>query len=326
MANPVIAELTRGGIVESVHRGAFVVLDEAGKSVITAGDITRPIFPRSAIKAMQCTAMMETGAASAFNLDDQEIALCCASHHGQDIHVKAARSILAKCGCEEGDLECGAHMPTNHQSRDALIKSGNPPLAVHNNCSGKHAGMLAMATHLGVAHKNYILPDHPVQQGIARTMAHMCAVDLSQAPMGIDGCSVPTWALPLQNIARGFVALAKPENTTGQRIITSVRAHPIMIAGTKNFDSEIMKSVPRLFIKYGAEGVYCGAIAHAGLGFAMKCDDGAPRAVEVAIAGILAQLDCWTENEREILHKAASETMSNWRKKEVGERRAAALA
>jgi L-asparaginase II len=321
-ANPVIAEILRGPTVESQHRGAFAVVDAVGQVLRSSGDIRKPVFPRSAIKAFQCVPVIESGAADHFGLSDEEIALCCASHIGEAEHVRVASSILRKVGIDEDDYECGIHWPERMDDRAALVKAGQGPRAIHNNCSGKHAGMLALAKHLGAPLSGYVLKDHPVQQAIARTLDAYCDVDTANAPCGTDGCSVPTWPMPLKDVARGFAKLFAPGNSVGERIAKAVRANPFMIAGTGKFDTRIMQAVPRLFIKVGAEGVYCGAIPHASLGFALKIDDGASRGAEVAIARVLSALNCWTADEVIAISEFTHSTMHNWRKLEVGESRA----
>jgi L-asparaginase II len=321
-SNPVIAEVTRGGIVESRHRGAFVVCDVNGKIMRSAGDIQSPVFPRSAIKAFQCVPLIESGGADRFGLNDEEIALCCSSHNGEADHVRVAASILAKAGQVEAHYECGAHWPHERKDVIALASKGEEPRAIHNNCSGKHAGMLALATHLGAPTSGYVKLDHPVQQAVAATIARFCDVDVSALPAGIDGCSVPTWAYPLHNMALGFARLGLPDCAAGQRIIRAVRDNPVMIEGTRGFDSRIMKAVPRLFLKYGAEAVYCGLVPHAALGFALKVDDGGKRAAQVAVARLLMQLDVWSADELSVLSGFSNVTLKNWRGLEVGAVRA----
>jgi L-asparaginase II len=320
MTNPIIAEVTRGPIIESRHCGSYVVADASGKIILQAGDITTPIYPRSAIKAFQCLPLIESGAADRFHLTDEEIALCCASHNGEPDHVRVARSILKKSGLDETCYECGAHWPSARQAAYQLVRDGQDCQPIHNNCSGKHAGMLALAKFLDLGIQDYVKPEHPVQRSVAAAIGKICDCDLNKAPMGIDGCSVPTWAMPLQNMALGFARLNN--SIAGQRIILAVKAHPFMVAGTADFDTDVMKAVPRLFVKTGAEGVYCGCIAHAGLGFAVKVDDGAARAAEVATAGLLAKLDVLTPEEREKLKSFQQMPLRNWRKIEVGELRA----
>ncbi len=325
MENPVLAEVTRGNTVESQHRGAFVVADARGVQVVASGDITRPIFPRSAIKAFQCIPLIDSGAARAFDLDDREIALCCASHNGEPEHVAVAQSILRKSGIAETCLACGAHLPSSREASDHLLLNHMKPSALHNNCSGKHAGMLALAKHIGADLHGYTDPSHPVQKHVAATITKLCDVDLKSAPMGIDGCSAPTWAVPLQNLAQGFARLASPEHAAGREITAAVKANPFMVAGSKGFDTLVMQDVPRVFIKVGAEGVYCGCIPHAGLGFSLKIDDGAVRAAEVAIASVLASLDSWTDDERASLHRYSEKRLKNWRGLEVGAVRSKSL-
>jgi L-asparaginase II len=319
--NPILAEVLRGTALESFHRGAFAVSNAQGHVIQSQGDITRDIFPRSAIKAFQCVPLIESGAADVFNFSDEDIALACSSHSGEADHVRVARSMLKKAGIDQAAYECGSHWPERMDDKAALIKAGQLPEAVHNNCSGKHAGMLALAKHLGAPLKNYVTREHPVQQAVAKALDHYCNANTATAPVGIDGCSVPTWAMPLKNLAQGFAKLFSADNPTGQRIAKAVRANPFLVAGTNKFDSKIMAAVPRLFIKVGAEGVYCGAIPHAALGFALKVDDGAMRGAEVAIANLLSTLDCWTADEKSTLKSFTHSTLSNWRKLEVGETR-----
>lgn len=316
--NPIIAHVTRGSTVESRHRGAYVVSDANGRLVASAGDLTTPIFPRSAIKAFQCVPLIESGAAEHFGLNDEEIALCCASHNGEPEHLRVAASILAKSGNSEAHYACGAHWP--HERKDVinLARAHAEPRAIHNNCSGKHAGMLAYARHLSVGTEGYVKQSHPVQQAVAATLARYCDVDIAKAPVGIDGCSVPTWAMPLPNMALGFARLTNPADKSGQWIIRAARNHPFMVAGSNRFDTDIMQKIPRLFIKVGAEGVYCGCIAHAGLGFALKCDDGSIRGAEVAVSRVLLGLDVWSEDERNVLQEHVTAELSNWNGIEVG--------
>ena len=319
MNNPIIAEVTRGPIVESRHHGAYVVCDAKGKVVVSAGDVSRLVYPRSAIKAFQCLPMIESGAADAFGFTDEEIALCCSSHSGEAEHVRVARSMLAKCNANEDEYECGSTTPGSMQVAYQLVREDRKPQQVHNYCSGKHAGMIAFAKHLGVNPKHYSSAAHPIQRAVANTIAEWCEVDISKAPMGIDGCSVPSWAMSLSNMALGFAKLGSSELPAAKRIVDAVRNNPFMVAGTGRFDTRVMEVVPRLFMKFGAEGVYCGCIPHAGLGFALKCDDGAARAVEVAMICVMLKLDIWTAEDRETLKKFQHEPLKNANKIEVGE-------
>jgi L-asparaginase II len=322
MINPVIAEVMRGGIVESRHRGAFAVVDAKDHVVGAEGGIAAAVFPRSAIKAFQCLAVVESGAADRFGFTPEEIALACSSHNGEPEHVRVARAMLAKAGNGEELYECGAHWPIEEKAHHALVHDGQPCRAVHNNCSGKHAAMLALARQLGADPQDYVKPEHPVQRAIAATIGRICGCDLEAQAFGVDGCSVPTWAIPIRNMALGFARFADPENAAALRIIEAVRQYPFMVAGTRRFDTELMTALPRVFVKTGAEGVYCGCIPHAGLGIALKCDDGAGRAAEVAMASVLSSLDVWTPEEKQILLRFRHHGLKNWRAIPVGEVRA----
>ena len=322
MPNPIIAEVTRGPIVESRHRGAFVVTNHRGAVISSAGDFTSAFFPRSAIKAFQCLPLIESGAAAQFGLNDEEIALCCSSHSGEPTHVRVARSILAKAGVAEACYECGASNPIASEATFQLVRHGEKPQQVHNPCSGKHAGMLALAKFLNVPLEGYSQINHPVQRAVAACLSRYCDLDVSNAPHAIDGCSLPAWALPMQNVALGFARLGAVQEDSPRRIINSARQHPFMIAGTGQFDTKIMQAVPRLFIKFGAEGVFCGAIPHSGLGFALKCDDGAKRGAEVAAAHMLANLNVWTPEELGVISAMSQGNICNARKIDVGEIRA----
>ncbi len=331
--NPVFVEATRGGFVESQHRGAFAVVGPGGDLVASLGDIERPVFPRSAIKAFQALPVVESGAADKFGFTPEEIALCCASHGGEPRHTETAQRMLEKVGLSADHLECGGHWPTHQHTTNRMLSRDQRFDQLHNNCSGKHAGMIALAVQLGVEPAGYISVGHAVQQAVKNTIETMCETDLSTAPMGIDGCSVPTWAFPLRNMALGFAKLADgPElsetsRAAADRIVEAVREHPFMVAGTARVCTLLMENVPRAFVKVGAEGVYCAAIPHAGLGVALKCDSGSSEAAEISIASVLCALPVWTNAEREALLGFTSRPLRNRRNTEVGTlRRAPALA
>ena len=209
--NPVLVEVIRGSLVESCHTGAIAVADAKGRLLLAVGDVERPIYPRSAVKAMQALPLIESGAADAFALSEDELAVACASHSGDREHIEAVRSLLAKAGLDESYLACGAHWPISEDATRELLSTRQRPRAIHNNCSGKHAGMLATAVHLGFETKGYERPDHEVQIMIARIVSETCGVVLDRSRMGIDGCSVPTFALPLAALAVGFARLGSGE-------------------------------------------------------------------------------------------------------------------
>ena len=301
-ANPIAAEVTRGGIVESLHRAIAVVCDASGDIVHRWGDAGRPIFPRSAIKSIQALPIIETGAAERFALSDVELALACASHGGEPMHVNAVAAWLARIGLGIEDLECGAQAPIHAPAAEALFRAGETSSAIHNNFSGKHAGMLTTARHMGEPTRGYIAPDHPVQRRVAATIGEMCGVDMDAAPLGIDGCSIPTFAIPLAGLATGMARIADPSGLGADRaaavarLCRAVAAHPEMVAGTGRFCTALNReSKGRVFAKTGAEGVYVAAVPTLGLGIAVKADDGAGRAAEVAALGVLRRIGALDE-------------------------------
>lgn len=295
MENPVLAEVTRGHLVESEHRGAIAVVDADGHPRLVVGTIGRPVFPRSAVKVLQAIPLIETGAAEAFGFGDAELALACSSHSGELRHVRTAAAMLERAGLMADALECGAHAPIAEKAAVAIWAAGLAPSSLHNNCSGKHAGMLATARHLGEATAGYVAPGHPVQQRIAAVLTDFTGAPLEESQCGIDGCSVPTWAIPIAALAKAFAILAagtsKAHGAAGRRLLAAGMAEPFMVAGSRRLDTEVMTLLRgRVFIKTGAEGVYCGAIPGTALGLALKIDDGAGRAAEMVLANVLGRL------------------------------------
>jgi len=297
MDNPILIETTRGGVVESRHRGSLAVVDSNGRIRFSLGDINTPVFPRSAIKALQAVASFETGAIEKFGLGNAEIAIACASHTGEPEHVITAQSILNKAGLGRADLECGTHWPSYEAAALNLAGKGERPCSLHNNCSGKHAGMLASAVCQGQETSGYINPDHDVQQRVRSVIEVFCGIDLSDAPMGIDGCSLPNWAIPLEKLAYGFARFGTGEGCAPERaklcqqIRSAVAEFPFMVAGTNRFCTRIMEQLgQQAFVKTGAEGVFCASLPQLGLGIALKIDDGATRSSEVVLARLLQKL------------------------------------
>jgi L-asparaginase II len=297
MTNPVLVEVLRGAIVESAHRGAIAVLDADGKPFLEIGDTSHPVFPRSAVKAIQALPLVESGAADAYGFGDRELALACASHSGEPAHVELARAMLAKAGLDETALECGAHWPSSHDATVALASAGNLPNALHNNCSGKHAGFLCTCAHAGIAHRGYVKPGHASQEMVRDAMQAVTGAAHDFDHCGTDGCSIPTYAVPLRSFALGFARMAtgvafEPMRTkAAKRLLSACMAEPFLVAGTGRSDVALMEAASgRIFVKGGAEGVYCAALPELGLGIALKCDDGAGRAAEVMVAAVLAKL------------------------------------
>jgi L-asparaginase II len=297
MANPVLVELTRGGWLESWHRGAIAIADASGRLVWSAGEVEQPIFARSALKMLQALPLVETGAAEAFDVSAKDLALACASHGGEPFHVETVAAWLARIGCDESDLACGAHAPANEAAARALLLSGAKPSRLHNNCSGKHTGFLSVARHLGVDTRGYEQSDHPVQRLALGAIAEMCGLDAAAMPVGIDGCTAPAAATPLHALATAMARIADPSGLSPARaeaarqLYAAVRANPLYVAGTGRACSALIEAAGgAASAKTGAEGAYVAVLGELGLGVALKIDDGAGRASETVIAAILAAL------------------------------------
>jgi L-asparaginase II len=329
--DPVLVEVTRGSIAESWHRGVAAIVDASGKVLSHWGDFERPVYPRSAIKSLQAIALVESGAAEAFDLSDEELALACASHGGEPGHAERVAVWLERIGCTVDDLECGAHAPSYAPAAEALARAGEEPTPLHNNCSGKHAGFLTTARHLGEPTKDYRLYGHPVQQRVLGILEQMTGQDLGDAPWGLDGCSIPTIAIPVGALAMAMARLADPKDLPERRIDAVLRirsawgGNPFFVAGTGRFDTAVMEATGgRVLVKTGAEGVYCACLPDFGLGIALKIDDGAGRASEVAMAALLDHVGALGESAREVLANRIRPRVRTRRGFEAGEIRPAA--
>jgi L-asparaginase II len=330
MTNPVLVEATRGSLVESRHRGSVAVSDPDGKLLLSLGDVDAAVFPRSAVKALQALPLIESGAADKYGLTDAEIALACSSHSGAPIHVETASGMLAKAGRDSADLECGVHWPLDADAARALAASGGAASALHNNCSGKHAGFICLSCSAGVDPKTYVKRDHFVQRQVREALGEMTSTNLEDADWGVDGCAIPTYAVPLRALAHGFarfgsgVGLDATRAAAAKRLRAACAAHPDLVAGAGRFDTLLMEALgARAFVKTGAEGVYCGALPELGLGVAIKCDDGAGRAAEVAMAAVIAKFLPLDEAQRSKLTARLSPVIRNWNGEKVGTLRAA---
>jgi L-asparaginase II len=301
MSNPVLVEVTRGALVESVHRGALSVVAADGRAVLAAGDVGRPVFARSAIKLVQALPLIESGAADRFGFGAAEIALACGSHVGAARHVGVARGMLARLGLAESCLVCGSATPAGARAARDLAASGAPPTPMHHMCSGKHLGFAAAALAAGLPAAGYAEPGHPVQIAVAEALEALAGRALPAEVRGTDGCAVPTYALPLDALARLFARVAAGDVGSAtraaalDRILAACWTEPDLVAGPGRADTAVMTALPgRIYLKTGAEGVYCGALpAAAGrpaLGFARKVDDGAGRASAAAVMPLVERL------------------------------------
>jgi len=336
MTTPVLVEVWRGDAVESEHQGSLAVVDADGAVVVALGDIDRPVFPRSAVKGLQALPLVESGAADRLQLTDAELALACASHNGEAVHVRTAAGMLAKAGVDAGVLECGAHWPYLDTWSRELAARGERPTALNNNCSGKHSGFVCLACALmgwkdsGIDLrqyvKGYVKPEHPVMREVSEALHSATGFDLSRAPRGTDGCSIPTYGIPLRHLALAFarfgtgVGLRAGQARAAGRLRRAVAAAPYMVGGEGRFDTVAMQRLgARVFCKVGAEGMYCAALPERGLGVAIKIRDGNnARAAEVVMAAAIEALVALQADDAEFMRGWSDVTLRNWNGIEVG--------
>jgi L-asparaginase II len=337
MQNPVLVEALRGGIVESFHRGSVAVVDATGAVHTAWGDIDRAIFPRSAVKLLQALPLVASGAADAWGLNDAELALACASHGGEPAHAATAASMLHKAGLDERALECGTHWPYHDGALKALAAHGQTPSALHNNCSGKHSGFLCLGCHRAgrpgalEAVRGYIQPEHPVMREVTAALQRATGHNLAATARGVDGCSIPTFAIPLRRLAHAFAKVAAGQGLGGgldaaaQRLRQAIARAPKMVAGTGRVDTRLMAHFgERVCCKGGAEGVHCMALPELGLGVAVKMDDGNnARAADVVTAALIGRLLPCSTDDQAVVASMADVALRNWNGLEVGRLRAA---
>ena len=321
-----LAELWRGGYRESVHSGNVAVVDAKGRLLAAAGDPHMFTFPRSALKPIQTLAVLESGAAAAFAFTDADIALCTASHSAESHHIKGVSAMLAKAGLEPTLLRCGAHAPYHLPSAIQLYEQRAQPQAVHNNCSGKHTGMLAAAKHLQAPLDSYLDIGHPVQQLILDALCEVAEVERKDVAVTVDGCSAPAFGIPLTALALVFARLANPDLAPARhrqalrRVRDAMLAHPEMVAGTDSLCTDLMVAGGgRIVAKAGAEGVYGVGSLDSSFGVAVKVLDGNKRAAEPAVVAVLDQLDALDENARGALASYAHPVVKNAAGIDVGE-------
>lgn len=324
-AAPLVVEVTRGTMVESVHRVIAAVTDAAGKPVVSWGDIDRLVYGRSAIKPIQALPVLESGAADAFEFGEDEVTLCCASHSGEAMHVDRVTAWLDRLGLSPEDLECGPQIPGHEPSAHAMLRAGGTPTRAHNNCSGKHSGMLTTAVHLGEPTKGYIREEHPVQRRLRATMQEMSGCDLSGVPTGYDGCGIPVYGVPLKGMATAMAQFADPSRLSParaaatRRIVAACAKHPLLIAGTGRFNSAILSETGETcLLKSGAEGVFAGAVPGKGYGICLKADDGNGRAASIAMGAILRHLGVIDDAVAERLADKLVQPVHNWEGRLVG--------
>ncbi|MDX9871322.1 MAG: asparaginase [Clostridia bacterium] len=326
MDSAILAEVTRGGITESVHRGIIAVVDAAGRNIAWAGNPTELTFMRSGAKPLQALTVLETGAAERFGLIPEELALMMASHSGEDEHVRIGRQLMSKLGLDETTLQCGTHTPLHKETANRLKAAGQAPGVYHCVCSGKHGGMLAVAKHLGFSVEGYFLPEHPVQRLMLETIADLAGLPVSAIRRGSDGCGVPVFGMPVETMAYMYARWADPSSleTPRQKACYALQeamiGYPRVIAGTGRFTTHLLQETGRKFLaKDGNEGIFCVGVPEKGWGIVLKIEDGSARAVNPVIIETLRQLDLLTEEEYARLSRQARPELYNYRKETVGE-------
>ena len=336
VAEPLV-EVRRGAITESRHRGHVVVVEPDGNIVASLGAPETVTFLRSSAKPLQAIPLLVSGAAEQFGFTDKEIALACASHNGESIHTEVAASMLEKIGLGPDALRCGVHEPYSLEVAAKLRQLGQSPSVLQNNCSGKHAGMLAVAKHLGASTENYESPENAVQKAIADVVSQFSGVAVTDMAVGIDGCAAPIFGITMKAMALAYARLVLPPHSFDkatrdacERIVRVMSSYPELIGGTSDrLDTEIMKAAPGMLIsKVGAEGVYTAGIKPSeawprGLGLALKIEDGDDkRARPTVVVESLRQLGVLKDESLEAVARYAFFPVQNSRGDVVGEIRA----
>ncbi|MBV9646985.1 MAG: asparaginase [Candidatus Eremiobacteraeota bacterium] len=317
--------VTRGELIESVHAVAACAADPSGTVALELGDVEVPVYLRSAAKPFIAGAIVASGAAERYGFDDRELAVIAASHNGEPFHVECVRGILSKLGRSENDLQCGAHAPTYELAARALVTGGTAFSAIHNNCSGKHAGILALCAMLGADHTTYLERSNPAQQTILAFSARMTGDDENAWPVAVDGCGIPVFATALRRAARAFARFATLEGIAEsdaralERVRRAVQAQPAFLAGTGRFDTDLIVATKGTVVgKAGAEGVHGDAWLSGRLGLAMKVIDGNRRATSPAVIALLDRLGALDEAAKAALEPHAAPVIRNVAGRSVG--------
>src|SRR5262245_6919173 len=331
---PPLVEVTRGSLVESRHRGFIAVVDATGALVASLGDIKTPAWFRSAAKPFQTIPIITSGAAARYGLTPRELAVIAGSHSGESAHLETVLSILNKIALDESALKCGAHMPFDDVAAKRLRAENREPRPLHNNCSGKHAGMLAFANHIGEPVENYLDPDHPIQRRIRSTLARFADAPVDEIKIAVDGCSAPVFGLSVEAMARSYARLAGAQGAelepdlvfAAETVVSAMIDYPEMVGGTRDrLDTDLMLAAKGGIVsKVGAEGVQLLGVKPnqsypKGLGVAIKIEDGdVRRARDPVVIETLRQLGLLNDDQLAELRRYSHSTVFNHRQVEVG--------
>jgi len=328
-----LVDVTRGDLVECVHLGALAIVDADGKLLHSIGDPYLVTYPRSSAKPLQVMPFVESGGFDHFGFSDRELAVMCASHCGEEFHTTSVQGILDRIGLDKSALMCGVHPPINREAAAKLAEAGEQPTTLHSNCSGKHSGMLAMARFLGVPHEGYFEAGHPVQQRIIKLLTEFTDLPAEKIALASDGCTVPTFGMPLYNFALGFARMVQPDRWSPlrqaacRRVVHAMQTFPEMVSGTDRLDTDLMRVAKgSLICKGGAEGymtvgVLPSAAFPRGAGIAFKVIDGdvSGRARPVATIETLRQLGVLSASQLAALAKYHTTPVNNMRGAQIGE-------
>ena len=309
--------------MECEHYGHIAVCDSAGKILAEWGDPLLPTYMRSSAKPFQAITCLQTGAMQAYQWTDAELALICASHGAEPVHLETVRSILAKAELPESALQCGPHLPTNDACRNAMIRTGERPTQIHSNCSGKHSGMIATCKHAGWPIETYLQPGHPLQQANVATFARFAGLKKEEVLTGLDGCGVPTFLISTAAMATAFARLTNPANLESRDkeaavpVARAMAAYPVHIAGTGQFNTQLGEFCKSAVVaKGGAEGVFCIGLPGKNIGIAIKTSDGSARPHPTIVIRLLQ--DYLSDLDWNSFDKIANPAITNTRSEETG--------
>lgn len=320
-----LVDVTRGDLIESIHIGHIAVVSHTGELIASKGNVNSIVYARSSMKPLQAIPIIETGAYKAFHLEPADLALCCASHNGEEQHTNRVVSMLRKADLHETSLQCGTHNPRWEEAYHKIILEKREVTPIYNNCSGKHSGMLLTAKHMNEPTDDYYSMEHPVQKRIIQVISDMSEIPVDEIQIGIDGCGVPVHGIPLEKIAFAYAKMAKPDNLSEKRqkaasqVVQAMMEAPEMVGGTNRFCTDFMNVVKgKMFGKAGAEGVYCIGDLKTGIGIAIKIEDGNARATSPVAVEVMKQLGLLSEKELELLKEYHSPSIQNARNEKVG--------
>ena len=324
--NPILVDVYRGSVLESFHRGVVGVVNEKAEIVFSAGDINQLCYPRSAMKLFQVIPLLVNGGMEKFGLTLEEIAVMCGSHNAEPEHLRVVNSILQKIGLTKDALNCGPQYPSSKRDANALIKADQKPHHIHNNCSGKHAGMLATCILMGWPTDDYINPEHPLQQAILNTCSLMYEYPKEKMITALDGCSAPIFSVPVYNQALGFKNLVSTSTLSAslqqacKTIIEAISTYPFMVAGTGRYCTDMMNiTAPKIIGKTGAEGIFCMSFTQQKIGVCIKIDDGKMLPQYNVAQALIEASGLFTDQQLAPLHKYAKDELKNFNKLVTGD-------